>query len=348
MVSLADESLAEWVEAIASNFAAASEGRVVEHSIRLAGASIAIRSAGPAMLEQLGTAFEHLNHEPSAAPDLVVELWDSTSTGVEPPPLPATDPNEPRGAVFYAAAGPIQVAYQPGLALLSALDTDRRTAWFWCLDVAGLPFWERAAPLRQILHWWLAERGMLLLHGAAVGTASGGVLLVGRGGSGKSTSALSCLASPLLYAGDDYVAVQDAPEPWVYSIYNSGKLVPDHARLLTHLPPATFDGGSPTEDKAVFYVHERFPDRMCAGFPLRAVLVPRVTGDSPRILPATPAAALRALAPSTLLQLHPARPSALSRMARLVEQLPTFTFELGGSIEEIPKQIEQLLLDLEQ
>lgn len=344
--AVAEPALADWIEGIDASFAAAAGAGEAGRAFRLAGTVISLRSAGDAMLDRLGTAFAHLADASGDEPDLTALLWDSRSAGVEPPPLPPTDPDEPRGAVFYAEAGSLQVAYQPGLSLLSALDSQRGIAWFWCLDAASLPFWELAAPLRQILHWWLGRSGLMLLHGAAVGTREGGVLLVGRGGSGKSTSALSCLTSELLYAGDDYVAVRGEPDPWVYSLYSSGKLEPGHATLLTHLPQASFPGDGLDEEKAVFYVHERFPARMCHGFPLRAVLVPRVTGTEPRFLPVKPAEALRALAPSTLLQLHPARPDALPRMARLLQRVPTYSFEAGGSIEEIPKAIERFLHDL--
>jgi len=339
-------SLGRWVEGIEETFALAAHAGTIEQRIRLAGAVIRLQSAGPAMLEELWPAFAHLKDESGEDPALTVNLWDSQSSGAEPPPLPRTDQNDPRGAVYYSAEPPLQVAYQPGLSLMSAFDAQRASAWFWCGSATNLPFWEPAAPIRQILHWWLADRGLMLLHGAAVGTPAGGVLLVGRGGSGKSTCALASLASDLLFAGDDYVAARVAPDPWIYSLYSSGKLEPHHARLLPHLPPPGFDGDSSADEKSVFYVHDRFPGRTCQGFALRAVLVPRVAGSEVRVLPLEPGGALRALAPSTLLQLHPARPEAMADMARLLQRVPTFAFEVGGDILDIPKAIERFLREL--
>ncbi|HXH98505.1 MAG TPA: hypothetical protein VNH40_14950, partial [Gaiellaceae bacterium] len=317
--------LATWVGEIGEAFeeAAAANG-VVERRVRLGGLVLGLRAAGPRLLEQLGPALDHLAGDFDEDPALTISIWDSAGAGVAPPPLPETDPDEPRGAVFYSADDLRQVAYQPGLSQLSAYDSAAGAAWFWCRSSATLPFWEPAAPFRQILHWWLARRGLMLLHGAAVGLSTGGVLLAGRGGSGKSTCALASLTSDLLYAGDDYVAVAEDPEPYVSSLYCSGKLQPGHAKLLPHLPPPSFDGDGSPEEKAVFYVRERFPDRMCQGFPLRAVLVPTVRGSEPRITPVPAGAALRALAPSTLLQLYPARPEALAGMARLLRRVPAY------------------------
>jgi hypothetical protein len=329
---------------------AAGAGTEAERQFLLAGNRIRIRASSPELLAQLSEAFAHLpapSSDPDDSPDdLTVFLWDSAAAPGATPQLPVTDPGEPRGAVYYSASAQLQIAYQPGLGQLSVLDSSRNAAWFWCRDARELPFWEPAAPIRQILHWWLGQHGLMLLHGAAVGTAGAGALLVGRGGSGKSTSALASLDSNLLYAGDDYVAVGLPPDPHVYSIYGSGKLVPQHARLLPHLPPPSFPGDGSPEEKAVFFVSDRFPDRMCTGFPLRAVIAPRVTRGKAAITRLEPAAALRALAPSTLLQLHPASPGALKSMAALVNTVPTFSLETGEDVAAIPPTLERLLEDL--
>jgi hypothetical protein len=326
--------------------AAAGAGTESTRQFVLAGNRICIRAASPTLLGELGEAFAHLPAASGGPFDLTVFLWDSAGVPGATPPLPPTDAGEPRGAVYYSASPQLQIAYQPGLSQLSVLDSSRNLAWFWCADASQLPFWEPAAPIRQILHWWLVERDLMLHHGAAVGTAAGGALLVGRGGSGKSTCALASLDSNLLYAGDDYVAVGLPPDPHVYSIYGSGKLVPGHAKLLPHLPPPSFAGDGSPEEKAVFFVNDRFPDRMCTGFPLRAVIAPRVTTGEARISPLGPAAALRALAPSTLLQLHPARPAALKSMAALVNAVPTFSLETGGDVAALAPTLERLLEEI--
>jgi hypothetical protein len=218
-------------------------------------------------------------------------------------------------------------------------------AWFHADDGSSLDYWEQAEPLRQILYWWLDRRRIDLVHAAAVGTSSGGVLLGGASGSGKSTSSLACLASELSFAGDDYVAV-DRPDrsPYVHSLYSSGKLEAEHATRLPHLRPLLDAGEAAMIDgKAVVPLALLFPDRMCSGFPLRAILIPRITEDGPRTRPITPTTALTALAPSTLLQVRPTKPSALADMSRLVQRVPCFALELGRDIGSIPGAISRLL-----
>ena len=341
--------LAAWLDELSSGFERAADGvGVAELRLRVAGLPVLVRFAGPQLSEQLGPAFDHLRADPGEEPALTIYAWDSEQSGTPPPPLPAIDRSDPRGTTFYVADEGRRLASRPLLGQLSAYDSDRRAGWFWCRSGRELPFWERAAPFRQVLHWWLPEHGKLLVHGAAVGHASHGLLLAGRGGSGKSTCALATLTSPLLYAGDDYVAVDVGSEPRIFSLYCSGKLVPSHARLLPHLPAPTFAGDGSLEEKSVFYVAERFPERMCGGFPLAAVVAPRVHGSAPEFTRVGPAEALAALAPSTLLQLVPAQADALTAMAGVLQRVPAYRFDVGGPVELLPEALDRLLAEVQR
>ena len=343
----ADGALDRSIEELTRSFErAAQTGGLVERSIRIGEAPVRLRFAGVALAEQLSRAFDHLVEGSVAEPELTIDVWDAEDSGTPPPPLPSLAPGSPRGTTIYTADDGRHFASRPALGQLSAYERAMSKAWFWSRNANELPFWEPAAPFRQILHWWLPDRGALLLHAASVGEAAGGVLLVGAGGSGKSTCALSCLSSDLLYAGDDYVAVELGPEPRVLSLFCSGKLEPDHAKLLPHLPSPSFAGDGALEEKSVFYVAERFPERMCRGFPLRAIVAPRVHGNEPQVRQRAPAQVLAALAPSTLLQLVPARQEALSAMAALLQDIPALGLDVGGPTELIPPTIAGLLGEL--
>jgi hypothetical protein len=322
-------------------------GGVLERSYLIAGLAVRMRYAGPAMLGRIGPALAHLEDDSGAAvASLTINVWDSASTGSEAPPLPPASPGAPQGAKYYFGDDRFQASYQPSSGALSVLDSSRALAWYWCPGPSEMPDWEAAASIRQILHWWLPRHGVFELHGGAVGTESGGVLLVGRGGSGKSTAALSTLGSSRLsYASDDYTGVRVEPSPWAYSLYSTGKLEPHHVARLPHLRSAVANSerlGS--EEKAVFHVHEHFPSSVVLGFPLKAILLPRITErTTPRIVPASPTAALTALAPSTLLQLHPPTPHAWEAMSKLVRAVPSHYLELGSDISAIPETIADFL-----
>jgi hypothetical protein len=182
------------------------------------------------------------------------------------------------------------------------------------------------------------------VHGGGVGTPDGGVLLVGKGGSGKSTCSLVSLMSELRYAGDDYTMVSLEPRPWLHSLFSSGKVHPANLWRVPHLEPAVSNADHLATEKAVVFVDQDFPDRPIDGFPLRAIVLPTITGGPhTRVLPTSRAAALAALAPSTVFQLHTAGSEALQYMAQLVRRVPAYVLELGTDVSEIPGVILALL-----
>jgi hypothetical protein len=344
-------SPADSVGRLAESFAGASEaaGGVAAEEYLLSDARVSLRFASPALHERLAPAFAHLvadTSERGEAPSLVVHLWDSASTRSAPPPRPPTRANEPAGALYHFHEPPVRIAYQPGLETLSVLDVQTGIAWYWTANAFEQASWDRACPIRQILFWWLASRRYLQVHAAAVGTPEGGALLVGQPGSGKSTVALACLRSDLLYAGDDYVAVTLEPSPRLASLYSSGKLDPSHVRrVLPQLLPLLANPDPPEGEKGVLYVQEHFPEQTTAGFPLAALVIPTVRKGrrEPQLVAASRAEAFAALGPSTMFQLHTAGSSELAMLSGLVARLPCYRLELGGDVSALPATISELL-----
>jgi hypothetical protein len=170
---------------------------------------------------------------------------------------------------------------------------------------------------------------------------------VGKGGSGKSTVALACLEAGFQYAGDDYVLLSDEGAPYVHSLYGSAKLHRDHARrfpeLFSAATLASPEAGD-QEAKAVAIVSRTHPGRVVAGFPLAAVLVPRIVGSGETVAARVSAAeALLALAPSSILQLPGAGHTAFQRLASAMRRVPAYRLSLGADIGGIARAIEPLL-----
>jgi hypothetical protein len=315
--------------------AAEAAGGAVDLRLAVAGKPVCIRFAGARAAEALSPAFAHLEAQGDEPPALTLHVWDSgtrraATTGA--------------GASYYSERDGVRALHQPASDVFSVLAAEADTGWFWMPDANGLPYWDYTAPFRHLLSWWLDAQGLRQVHGGAVGTEDGGVVLVGPGGSGKSTTALSTLRDERLrYAGDDYVAVGSGPAPVVHSLYCSGKVHPEDLHRLPHLEPA-LAASAHADEKAVFYVEQAFPGRSIAGFPLLAIVVPRVTDRrAARALPGTRAEALAALAPSTIFQLHPPARDALAWMAGLVRTVPTFVLELGSDVETIPAALLRIL-----
>ena len=73
-------------------------------------------------------------------------------------------------------------------------------------------------------------------------------------------------------------------------------------------------------------------------------MLPQVTGrPTTSVQSVSPMTALKALAPSTLLQLPGAGQASFQAMARLVRQVPCYTLALGTDLAQIPVVITDLL-----
>jgi hypothetical protein len=319
----------------------------VERHYRIGGYLVRLSFSGPALLS-LTRALEHLATDDYSTPDLTICLWDSESTGQRMISRPWQESDFlARGVIQGYNTERIYTAFQHGSGAVSVLDKERNLAVFWAPD-HNLPYWEYGSPVRTILHWWLLSRGLQLVHAAAVGNSNGGVLIGGKGGSGKSTTALACLESNLSYAGDDYTLLGLDPGPVVHSLYNSAKLNSDHVQRFPALVPKIANPERLTDEKALLFVHEHYSAKVAARLPVRAILLPRVTGlPETRFKRVSVGLALAALAPSTIFQLPRAGNEALKFLAGFARGLPCFSLEAGTDLSTIPPAIERILAEID-
>ena len=342
------------LEAILRAFDRAAEGTgVVGRDLLVGGLRVRLRAAGPALLEEFWPSLSHLGAEGAGdvskvdvdrSPDLTIVLWDSASTGTELPSIPWMFESEQDPRTTRVARGDgLRMAYRASEHELVALDARENLAVLWVPDHKEISVHVRGAPFLVIWHWWMRARDAHPIHAGAVGEPDGGVLLVGRGGSGKSTTAVACLLEGMSYASDDYVMLKASPEPYASSLYCTAKLDPVQASRFPELQPA-LRGGSPPGEKVLAFMHAFRPDRVIGGFPVRAVLAPRVT-DGPRTTARQirAAEALAALAPSTLLGLPIPDASAFGVMADLVRRVPSFRLELGSDLSSIAPAVRGIL-----
>ena len=201
-------------------------------------------------------------------------VWDSASTGVPAPPSPWSQSDYlPRDGIRGSGGAGLDYAYVVEWRNLSVWDRRDASGVFWAADAGRLPYWDSTAPLRYLVNWALADRGVVLAHAAAVGTSDGGVLLTGRGGSGKSTSALACLAAGWSYVSDDYCALPTTGDRAAHAVYSVGKLDEASCRLLPSLA-AHAEPGPEGSVKHLLRPDRIAPKQTVDRLALRAVVVP--------------------------------------------------------------------------
>jgi len=337
---------------------AASANGSSEEVFQLADQPMAIRCAEAGQAAELRRAFQHLKIDSAAnrtGGGLTISAW---SNGIVPsgPFLESTLTRlyenwsamcGPRGEVLDFDCEEISAIYHPGPDTLSVLDRASGKAFYLLRDNAPLPFWELSSPFRHILHPWFSTRGLQYTHAGAVGGASGGVLLAGKGGSGKSTTSLLCVSAGMHYAADDYCLTRPE-DAQVFSLYNTAKLKgPEDLQRLPEMAGRSFNEDSFEHGgvgKGTFNLSEVWPERMATGFPLRAILLPTITDRAEsRLEPCSPGEALLALAPSTLAQLPYSGQADCLRLAALTNKVPAYRLYLGSDLAQISRLIEDLV-----
>ena len=309
------DPLADGLELVEINYrrAAAASDSHPERFFRIGDHVARLRFAGDALVMPLTRAIAHLEIDAVDAPGLTVDLWDSESTSTELSPLLG-------GLVDLAYEAPcaalspryelrplqnerVSAAFDLGSGILSMFDSQQSHAYYWMRDAGALPYYEHDAPLRTLLNWWVSRYRLHCAHAAAVSDDRGAILLTGgKGGSGKSTTALACLNSDLRYASDDYCVISATAEPYVYSLYSTAKLrgAVDLARQ-PGFQPWIANPDPDGDDKLLMFLQEHVPDRLLLSAPLRAMVLSRVVEQEQSALHEIPAmVAFKALAPTTM------------------------------------------------
>jgi hypothetical protein len=333
---------------------ALGSARTEVHDVHLGGALVRLRFAGPALVQFVLPALEHLRTEAtSGQPLLTVDLWDAESTGVFPPSFPTPGEDAPAlgeireygdtgvRAVFHSGVRPQDGAFKS----VTFFDERASVARYFVVRPSHVRWHERAAPLRSVLHWALNGPNRLLVHAGAVGIGGRCVLLTGPGGSGKSTSAVAALLGGLDYLGDDYVLVDlTDQQPVAHSLYATAKLAPGAMAVLPSLRNSSRRPGAPDDEKLVFDVEGLRPGGLGTSARIVGIVLPRLHPDGPtRLRCVSAVTALQALAPSTIFQAPERNGAELGPLAHLARSVPAFVLELGGPPEEVGPVLARLL-----
>ncbi len=302
-----------------------------------------------ALFEKITPAFAHLAlPENDNAADLTIQLW------AEHPGLPLIPRPHPlmletaRKHLLRLCSDEHHKAFdEDWLGTRTWIDLDAGTAFYSVRDAAALPYYESAAPLRALLNAFLNHHRRQLVHASAVGNENGGLLLVGEGGSGKSSTALLCLDSPLFHLADDWCVITPGAAPRLASIYNSAKLRPENLKRFPHIAARIHNHDKLDEEKASLFLHQHFPEKLLAGCPARAVILPSVVdANTTRLERVAGIVTWRAMVSCTLAQIPGADRESIALMSAFAGRLPAYRLLLGRDLPAIPGVLANLLDEL--
>jgi hypothetical protein len=317
----------------------------IERHLDLAGTLIRVVYAGEGLCSAFSPALAHLEVDPVRSPDVSFHVWDSALAGVAMPlpPFPRhclTD----RGDIWGMNSRRIRSAFHWSESSVNLMDLERGIGIYWVQDQKLLPYWCHASPLRTLFHWWMTHNGLQLLHAAAVGDEHGALLVTGKGGVGKSTTALACLTGGMRYLADDYLVVGFDPEPRVYSLYATAKMEPSQLERFPEFEPLLTNRPYLDAEKAVVQLWPAYRDRLVRSMPLKALATPRFAGEGNTSFGRVSTIVLqRAAAFTTLSQLPHSGHCNYVFIARLASRLPGLEIALGWDLATIPAAIRHLL-----
>jgi hypothetical protein len=326
--------------------AARSSGEAVV-DLAIAEACVRLRIVGTTLVEPVLSALLHRRATPCIAPDLTIFVFDKASTGFTPSIVKSFNPrggNASAIATWTHANLRLMYRHEPMPSLLG-FDQTRNVALLWIDDAVDIPRWDRCRPLLQLLHWWLACGDWQPVHAAAVCGTEGGVLIAGKGGTGKSTAALACLRAGWRYAGDDFVLVNCTPRPRVENLFGTARLRTDMLARFPGLQSAVTNyecvGGY---EKADLLLTKIYPLSSFSGFSIRAILLPRYGGSADcGFRRARHPEAMQSLAPTTMMMLHGDASASFRRIAAFIAATPAYWFDVGGDLDSIPAAIADIL-----
>ncbi|CAN5199742.1 serine kinase [soil metagenome] len=329
-----------------SSFAQAAAAGCLSRRYLIAGFAIDVQIAGEQLADQVTRAFLHLDTVDTIQPALSIELWDEEATGV------ATEQEPPPGGaqilMTASADGRFVCEHRPqGVALLDRtrhrIVAHTRSAGSRYLD-------ERARPFHRLMSTWLNDRGIQFMHGGLVSVQGSGILFAGQGGAGKSTSTIACLRAGFRYLGDDFIGIEHRTDGSFrgYGLFASCLLNLEHMQRFDDLTSLARRPYHASEDKAVFYMGELFPDTIIHQTEIRAILLPRIADCTESFTErASKAESLFALAPSSVMLLPSPTTTAFHVLTQLVDRCPSYRLYLGRDLDSIPRAVSRLATELE-
>lgn len=197
---------------------------------------------------------------------------------------------------------------------------------------------------------WLAAQGNFLMHAAGVAFDGRGVLLIGAGGRGKTTTALAAAQRGFDYLGDDLCIVSPDDSGrgghLLHGLYATAKLNPDsRERLGVAAWPVL---GSTPKGKVVTIL----PPEIGFGLAVPLTAIVQV-GSSRRARPCgrrlMPREALRQLGIASGPMLTAAGPSAawFRAMARLCRDVPAVSLPLDWNLDQVVESLAAIAMSVE-
>jgi hypothetical protein len=327
-----------------------SANNTIVKDLKLAGLSFRLHFAGETMLSLVLPALSHLLVDNSLeAPDYIIEIWDSVSTGTSLPNAPCEiEDIEIRGEIRGLKTERFEAAFFSHARMLMVLDHENKKGTVCFADNSYIPAFEFACPLRGVLSWILRRNGVVILHAAAVATSDGAVLIGGNSGAGKSSTALRCLVGGMNYLGDDISAISvENGIPMAHSVYSSSKTLSKDLHKFPELISSVYKHYDEFYEKEIFFLNTHFSSQLISSCELIAVIIPHQDSAVEIGFQKLPfAKTLSVISSSTKSLLPDAGNEMFHVLSSVLHLVPCYQFNLGNDPQKIAATLSKFIKQL--
>lgn len=163
-----------------------------------------------------------IESEPAPYPDYDLVFFHGSVAGFKPDISNFEPTDMPLGQIRSELSYPTRVAYDFHTNSIVVYDPGTAVCAIWSQDIASYPYWARSTPFRLGLSWIADSFDGEFLHGALISKDEDAVVLAGKGGSGKSTTAIAAQAAGFDLLSDDYFLYESDR---MYPVYTRAKLL---------------------------------------------------------------------------------------------------------------------------
>jgi hypothetical protein len=319
---------------------------VIRQFYQLAGCTFCLEFASPVLALKFSIPLAHLRIEEPKQLSFHICFWDAKSSGIFPPSPPWKQCEiREKGEIPAFSTELIKAIFYIDQSVLNLVHLGEKKGFYWIRDAEAVPYGEIASPVRVALSFFMQLYRRQFVHAAAIGDERGAVLLVGKGGAGKSTTSLVCLDQGMQFLGDDYCILSNDSGPKVHALYAMGKLHPSTLEKFPSFQSLERASGS---EKEIVYLSDRYCSQMPAEKPIQALLIPRI-GNYPKthVQPASFSAAITALVPSTIFQLPGTDHATLQTLSAWLKSVPSYFLHLSPDIQAVPGVIRKFLREIQ-
>ncbi|MFN3231290.1 MAG: hypothetical protein ACE363_03905 [Alphaproteobacteria bacterium] len=318
---------------------------MTERSYSLGGRLIRLRVLGDALAAELHLPIQQLevSAAPTSTPALEIDVWDGAIKGMDAYVGELDQEAGTYGQVTLSEDGRFCGEQRGHSALWFDRTQERIVGCFSNLKTRDLD--ERARPFHRYFAVWLAVHDIQGIHAGLVSIDGKGLLFVGSGGTGKTTSSISSFLGGIGYLGDDFVGIEELGDGQFtgHCLYSSCLVNNDHIKRFPALEAVCKPPHHAHEEKSIVYLAPLGPDQIKTQTPVSGIVMPRIMGKGETTFrPARKAEALLRMAPSSIMSLPIVVDGALDRLASLVDAVPCYWLELGTDIDNIPTVVREV------